>query len=155
MISLLCRHWLVSSIHTRTRTTCTSLFHFFSPWFYLRWEERSAFAPAQHSFASEFPPFWKRIWAGAGRDGACGRWGERKQQQQQQWDRPTKARFRKRQDQTPPVVQRDAVSPLKRMLWKRGEGHQPGLFLFLPSILPTFFPSLLPYFLPLFQSNGI
>lgn len=139
-----------------------SLFHFTSPLCYLlllRWEERSAYPPAQHSFASEFPAFGKRIRTGSGRERACRRCGEWKRQREQQWDRLTKARLGERQDQTPLVVQRDTVSSLKRMLRKRGEGHLPDRSLFLPSILPAIFPSLftsfLPCFLPSFPTNGM
>jgi len=126
---------------------------FLYPW-PLRREERPARPPAQHALASELSALRERFGAGAEREGAsAGPWGRESGRRGWRW------RWRRRerghlaeaglgegQDQTPLVVQRDAVpSLIRNVVWKRGRGSSAWPF---SSSLPQSFPhSFLPYFL--------
>lgn len=111
-----------------------------------RWEEWSS---TKCSFPSEsgIRSSWK---------GAHGRWGE---WQQQQWDRLAAARVRKRQDQTPFILQWDTVSPMRRKSQTRREDCPSGFPLFIHSVFTAFFAPPFLYFLlgfwPLIQIKGI
>lgn len=145
--------------HTHTQATCanslvvcfTSSLPGFYPW-PLRREEWSALPPAQHPIAPELPAFRERI--RAGREGARrGRWRRKRGLKR---GHLAEGGLRERQDQTPLVVQRDAVPSLNGDVVRGSSAwhFSSSLPRFFPTFFPSLFPNLPPCFLPLFQSHG-